>query len=75
MKKYVIYTQKDRACPWCDKAAALLDERGLEYIKTPLERDRLLALADHHNHNTVPMIVHGEQFIGGYSELSAYLKE
>lgn len=74
MTDYTIYTQAGRACPWCDKAAALLDEKGLDYHRFPLVRDPLLALAAQHKHDTVPMIFHGETFIGGYSELVDYLK-
>lgn len=71
---FLIYTQEGRACPWCDKAKALLTENHRPYHSFPLGRDALLAMAAANNHNTVPMIFHGEKFIGGYSELDAYLK-
>lgn len=74
MTDFTIYTQAGRVCPWCDRAATLLDEKGLDYHRFPLGRDRLLALAAEHKHDTVPMILHGEKFVGGFSELEAYLK-
>ena len=69
-----IYTQEGRACPWCDKAKTLLTENNRPWHAFPLARGPLLSLAAANNHNTVPMIFHGEKFIGGYSELDAYLK-
>lgn len=69
-----IYTQEGRACPWCDKAKALLTANHRPYHSTPLGRDALLAMAATNKHDTVPMILHGEKFIGGFSELEAYLK-
>jgi glutaredoxin 3 len=60
-------------CPWCDRAKALLEARGIEYENVNIDdqpdfRQKLLDLTGGW---TVPQIVIGEQPIGGFQQLRA----
>jgi glutaredoxin 3 len=60
-------------CPWCDRAKALLDARGIAYEDVNVEtqpnfRQKLVELTGGY---TVPQIVIDEQPIGGFRELRA----
>jgi glutaredoxin 3 len=60
-------------CPWCDRAKALLNARGIAYEDVNIEtqpdfRRALVALTGGY---TVPQIVIGEKPIGGFRELRA----
>ena len=72
---YSIYTQAGRKCPWCDKAATLLEEKGLAFHMRPLGLEELREQAARAKMNTVPIIYHGVRLIGGYEELVQYLNE
>jgi len=72
---YSIYTQAGRACPWCDKAAGLLDKEGHAYHMRPLGLTELREHAERVNMTTVPIIYHGVRLIGGYEDLVKYLEE
>lgn len=60
-------------CPWCDKAIALLQERGLPHTVVKLPMGDLVLKQAEVGHTTVPMVFAGEVFIGGYDSLSARL--
>jgi glutaredoxin 3 len=58
-------------CPWCDRAKALLNTRGIEFDDVNIEtqpdfRQKLLDLTGGY---TVPQIVIGAQPIGGFQQL------
>ena len=55
-------------CPWCDRAKALLNARGIEYedVNIDDEPDFRQKLMDLTGGYTVPQIVIGEQPIGGF---------
>ena len=60
-------------CPWCDRAKALLDARGIAYDNVNIDtqpnfRQKLVDLTGGY---TVPQIVIGEQPIGGFQQLRA----
>ena len=60
-------------CPWCDRAKALLDARGIAYDDVNIEtqpdfRQKLVELTGGY---TVPQIVIGDKPIGGFRELRA----
>lgn len=70
--KAVLYTKP--TCPFCIRAKALLDEKGIEYedhdiSHDPERRDQISASVG--GHRTVPMIFLDGKFIGGNSELQA----
>ena len=60
-------------CPYCHMAARHLDKRGIAYEEVFLDREpeRLAALKEAYNWQTVPMIVVGDTFVGGYTDLRA----
>jgi glutaredoxin 3 len=60
-------------CPYCVRAKRLLSEKGIEFTdvnvdKEPGKREELVRKT---GHKTNPMIFINDQFIGGFSELSA----
>ena len=60
-------------CPWCDRAKALLNARGIAFEDVNIEtqpdfRRKLVELTGGY---TVPQIVVGEKPIGGFRELRA----
>lgn len=70
---FTIITQREgRPCRWCDRAKALLTERGEKFAAIPLT-DGLLNFFDAMGFATVPQIWHGTKHIGGYTELAAYI--
>lgn len=72
---YTIYTRVGYACPWCDKAADLLDQKGLRYSLKPLDKKSLLKVASKASMSSIPIVYNGEELIGGYSELNLYLEK
>jgi glutaredoxin 3 len=61
-------------CPYCVRARALLERKGLPFreIKIdedPAERDAMLARSG--GRRTVPQIFVGEQHVGGFDDLYA----
>jgi glutaredoxin 3 len=59
-------------CGYCTAAKALLGRKGLEFTEINLTGDpgRKAALKEKYGWRTVPMILVGERFIGGFAELS-----
>lgn len=71
MKNVTIYTKP--SCPYCVRAKQLFDSMGVSYeevnfMEHPEKRQEL---SEKHNWMTVPMIFIGEEFIGGFDDLSA----
>jgi len=64
-------------CPYCERARALLERKGLPFreIKVdedPAEREAMLARSG--GRRTVPQIFIGERHVGGFDELYALEK-
>ena len=59
-------------CGYCSAAKSLLGRMGLELTEINLTGDpeRKAALKEKYGWRTVPMILVGERFIGGFRELS-----
>lgn len=55
----VIVFGKD-GCPYCEKAVALLEEKGVEF--------------EYHTLKTVPVIIMDGEYIGGFTELEMILE-
>jgi len=61
-------------CPYCERAKALLKQRGISYeeIKLSMDDDAAWdALTKRSGMKTAPQIFHNDQLIGGYTELAA----
>jgi glutaredoxin 3 len=71
MSSITVYTTN--ACPFCVRAKALLDKRGLPYEEVNLGRDpeTRAELAQQTGMMTFPQILIDEQLVGGFDELSA----
>lgn len=70
-KKIEVYTWG--YCPFCIRAKNLLKDKGLDYTEVSLDGkdDELMALRERTGQRTVPQIFIDDDFIGGFSELSA----
>ena len=71
MTEVTIYT-KDY-CPYCRRAKALLDRKGIAYHEIDVTYDESLQaeMMDRSRRRTVPQIFVGEQHIGGSDDLIA----
>jgi glutaredoxin 3 len=69
MQSVTIYTK--RICPYCDRAKALFSRLGVPYSEVGLDdkpdlRDELV---ERYSWRTVPMIVVGDRFLGGFDDV------
>ena len=72
---YKIIMRSTPPCPFCEKAKALLDKRGLQYEAIDLTgRHTALRVFKALGHTTIPVIIapNGE-LIGGFDDLDAML--
>lgn len=69
-----IYTKPQ--CIYCEMAKATFRLQQLEYIEYKLDEDftRDEVLAKFPGYNTFPFIVIDNNFVGGYTDLQAYMK-
>ena len=75
MNTYKIIMRSTPPCPFCEKAKALLDKRGLRYEAIDLTgRHTALRVFKALGHTTIPVIIapNGE-LIGGFEDLDALL--
>ena len=71
MKKVTLYTTP--FCPFCIQAKRLLKMNSIEYTDHDVSKDlplRRKISNENGGWRTVPMIFIGDEFIGGFSELS-----
>jgi len=65
----------DHECPWGLRALTLLQEKGFEFEDIRLQTAEQIAdFKAQHNVATTPQIFFGNQRIGGYTDLAAYLE-
>ncbi|MEE9193272.1 MAG: glutaredoxin 3 [Thermodesulfobacteriota bacterium] len=69
MNKVQIYTSN--YCPYCIRAKQLLDSKGVEYNEVNLDKnpEKKLETMQMLNWRTVPIILIGDELIGGYDQL------
>lgn len=70
-----LYSKKH--CPFCVRAKALLDRKGVRYEEIDVEgRDDLRTwLAEASGQKTVPQIFAGDRSLGGFSDIDALDRE
>ena len=71
-KKIVVYTMNH--CPYCERAKALLKQKGLAFEEIKLADDddaAWEALEKRSGMKTMPQIFSGDDLVGGYSDLAA----
>ena len=59
-----------RSCPFCSKAESLLLKQGIQYKWVNEGTDEHKFLSQIHGHYTVPLIMDGKRFVGGFTELN-----
>ena len=72
MAEIIVYSKA--VCPYCDRAKALLTQKGAEYTekRIDLNPDDLQAMLEKSNGaRTVPQIFINDQHIGGFDQLWA----
>jgi len=71
MNKVQIYTSS--YCPYCIRAKQLLDSKGVEYNEVNLDKnpEKMLETMQMLNWRTVPIILIGDELIGGYDQLAS----
>ena len=70
-----IYTRA--GCPWCERACDLFESLGVPFEEVRLDgRDQQRAeLSARYGWKTVPMIVAGDRFLGGFSDVERLHRE
>ncbi len=71
MKKVTVYSMQN--CPYCVKAKALLDQRGVAYNVEMIDEwadDKWDEFVKKSGMKTVPQIYVDEKLIGGYTQLA-----
>ena len=70
MKQIEVYSGNN--CPWCIRAKALLESRGLAYeeINISTQTDRAAEMVQRSGRRTIPQIFIDREHIGGFDELS-----
>ncbi|MEJ4047297.1 glutaredoxin 3 [Erwinia sp. SLM-02] len=71
MANIEIYTKA--TCPFCHRAKALLDQKGVSYLEIPIDGDAELreVMIKRSGRTTVPQIFIDAQHIGGCDDLFA----
>ncbi len=71
MKHVTIYTKQ--SCPYCVRAKDLLNTIGAAYeeIDVLANPEKRAEAADKYNWMSVPMILIGDEFIGGFDDMAA----
>lgn len=71
MKQIEVYSTHN--CPWCVRAKALLESKGLNFEEINIASDADLAqeMAERSGRRTVPQVFIDGEAIGGFDELSA----
>jgi glutaredoxin 3 len=61
------------SCPYCVRAKALLDRKGIAYEEIDVEHDDALRiwLVEASGQRTVPQIFVGDRSLGGFSDIDA----
>ena len=75
MASVKVYTKRN--CPYCVRAKALLDRKGVAYEEIDAEHDDALRswLVEKTGQRTVPQIFVGERSLGGFSDIDALDRE
>lgn len=70
-KQVTIYTKDP--CPFCVRAIQFMNNRGIVFVEFDLtgQEDKINEIKQKTGWRTVPIILIGEQVIGGYTDLKA----
>ena len=71
---YKIIMRSTPPCPFCEKAKALLDSKGIAYTEYDLSANEgSIDLFKILGYKTIPIITQGDRVIGGFEDLDALL--
>ena len=74
MNTYTIIMRSTPPCPFCEKAKALLDSKGIAYTEYDLSANEgSIDLFKILGYKTIPIITQGDRVIGGFEDLDALL--
>ena len=74
MNTYKIIMRSTPPCPFCEKAKALLDSKGIAYTEYDLSANEgSIDLFKILGYKTIPIITQGDRVIGGFEDLDALL--
>lgn len=76
MAQVLMYTTA--VCPYCQRAEALLKQRGveaIEKIRIDLDPEARARMMERTGRRTVPQIYIGERHVGGFDDLAALDRE
>lgn len=77
VKRYTVFGHQ--ACGFCRQAKAVLEQKELPFRYVDIHQEGIshadLAKTVGKPVQTVPQIFHGQDYIGGYTELEAYLRQ
>ena len=71
MSEFILFTRA--ACKWCDEAKSLLVREGHTYQEFAVINQPELVGA--FGFKTVPQVFHGTKYIGGFTDLRAYIEK
>ena len=78
MNSHIVVYGRDN-CPWCEKAKQLLTLKNVKFSYLALglhyTKEDLVAKVGYSDGLTVPQIFKGDEYIGGYQDLVAYLEK
>jgi glutaredoxin 3 len=71
MPKVVVYSTA--VCPYCVRAKALLDRKGITYEEIMIDgnREHMREMLERSKRRTVPQIFIDEYHVGGYDDMAA----
>ena len=59
------------SCPYCVKAKALAENKGVEYQYIDIQKDsEAVKMLKSRGFKSIPQIFDGEEYVGGYSQFS-----
>ena len=61
-------------CPWCVKAISLLETLEQDVLVEPYHTDENVKFLKDNGLKTVPQVFHKGKHIGGYEDLSEYIR-
>lgn len=70
---FVVFTKE--GCTWCDRAKALLVDAGHSFEERRLDGVDQLRQALDKPVSTFPQVLHGDRFVGTFTQLQDYLQE
>ncbi len=72
-KPLTVYTKND--CKWCDLLKYLLNRKNIEYNQVIIDQSMFENYQKEFNVKTLPLLVHGEEKVGGYNDTLNLLRD